>query len=465
MLRVISHPTAERDLMHPQENGQTRFAKRFGKAALVRTCCLVAAGSSVGSGACAIDFGPFSLNGFVKAEITRVSSLCKDNRCQADPLASKEFAWADDLVQGKGYGNGTTHLTLVQPYLGVKFDLPQGFKLSGLLSQRWRDGRPDFKGIWYDKSVALEHEDYGSLRVGAMTTRAWSMADYPFGADIGLADPWGSSGAGYGLLTRAVRYTSRPFDVAEGDLVLEGTFDFGKSGYKRNKPRFLEIWAHYGHGDLSLDLMLQHARNGTPSAFSHGPFTGLFYNRAFDSALGGSSQGIAMLMARYRYDARIELLAGVRANRWSGAYAKLLQSKTVNPGGFDIWNNPFNVDWRTDLGGGVYKGYSARSVDLAIGARYKVGAWTASTGMLHLGKANTDNPSERGQSNSATIGSVGLNYEVQSGLNIYANAGVVHYGRKGLSPTSMPSNSAFTSIDSRIRRSGNWFGLGAVYTF
>ena len=31
--------------------------------------------------------------------------------------------------------------------------------------------------------------------------------------DIGVGDPWASSGAGYGLLTRAVRYTSRMFDV------------------------------------------------------------------------------------------------------------------------------------------------------------------------------------------------------------------------------------------------------------
>ena len=92
---------------------------------------------------------------------------------------------------------------LAQPYLGVKFDLPSGFKLSGLISQRWRDGDVDFKGFWYDRSLALSHEDYGRLTVGAMQTRAWSMADYPFGSDIGVGDPWASSGAGYGLLSRA----------------------------------------------------------------------------------------------------------------------------------------------------------------------------------------------------------------------------------------------------------------------
>ncbi len=451
--------------MHAESPSPIRIPNLPRPRALMRAGVLAAAGLGWTASAQAIDFGPFTLNGFVKAEATRVSSYCKDNSCQVDPLAGKEFVWADELVQGKGYGAGTTHVTLVQPYLGAKFDLPRGFKLSGLLSQRWRDGKEDFKGFWYDKSVALSHEDYGSLRVGAMLTRAWSMADYPFGTDIGLADPWASSGSGYGLLTRAVRYTSRPFDVFEGDLVVEGTYDMGKSGWERNKPRFFELWVHYGRGDLSVDVMLQDARNGTPSAFSHGPFTGLFYDNRFDEALGGSSQGIAMAMARYRVDARIEVLGGIRANRWSGAYAKLLESRTVNPGGFDIWNSPFNVDWSTDLGGGVYKGYAARSVDVVLGARYRIGKWTASTGMLYLGQADTDNPSERGQSNSATINTIGLEYDAGQGLRVYANAGIVNYRLKGLAPTSMPSNSAFTSIDSRLTRSGNWFGGGFVYTF
>jgi hypothetical protein len=29
----------------------------------------------------------------------------------------------------------------------------------------------------------------------------------------------------------------------------------------------------------------------------------------------------------------------------------------------------------------------------------------------------------------------------------------------------MPGNSAFTNVDSRVTRSGNWAGLGAVYVF
>ena len=137
----------------------------------------------------------------------------------------------------------------------------------------------------------------------------------------------------------------------------------------------------------------------------------------------------------------------------------------MNPEGFDIWNFPFNVDWSRDLGGGLYRGHSARSTDVVAGVRYKVGSWVANVGLLHLGEARTANPSERGQSNSATIGTVGLGYNIREGLRVYALAGAVSAARLGLSPLSMPSNSAFTSIDTRLTRQGHWLGAGVVYVF
>ena len=409
----------------------------------------------------AIEFGPFSLTGFAKAEVTSVSDYCPD--CQLERNENKQRFWADELVQGKAYGQGTTHVTLFQPYLGAKFDLPRGFKLSGLLSQRWRDGKEDFKGFLYEANVAISHEDYGGLRLGAMTTRGWSFADYPYGTAVGVADAWGSSGAGYGLLTRAIRYTSRPLDVAEGDLTLEATYDIGKAGWTKNKPQFLEFWAQFHRGDLWIDAMWQTARNGTPAAFSHGPFTGLTPFPADDAKLGSSGQSIAMVMARYQVDSKLEVSGGLRANRWSGAYATITSAGTA--GGFDQWNTMFNVDWSKDLGGGVFRGYPATSLDLLLGARYKVGQWTASTGMVHLGAAATSNPSQRGQSNSATINVVGLNYDFGMGIQFYGSAGMVNYALKGLSPMSAADNKAFTNIDSRLTTRGTWLGAGAVYTF
>jgi hypothetical protein len=457
--------------MHLPHSSKNRNAEtpRSSKPAcrLARAGALAAASLGLIGNAHAIDFGPFSLTGFAKADVTRISSKCELQDCQVEKFASREFIWSDELVQGVGYGAGTTHVTLFQPYLGAKFDLPRGFKLSGLISQRWRDGKEDFKGFLYDKSIALGHEDWGRLAVGAMQTRAWSMADYPFGSDIGVGDPWASSGAGYGLLTHALRYTSRLLDVAEGDLVVEATYDQGKRrGWERNKPEFWEIWLQYRRGELGLDVMLQEGKNGPPVSFGHAPFSNLFYDAQFDPDLGGSSQGIAMIMARYKVSAKLELSGGLRANRWSGAYAKFLQSRTVNPGGFDIWNNPFNVDWSQDLGGGVYRGYEATSVDVVLGARYNItDKLAAYAGMVYLGTASTDNPSERGQSNSATFNTLGLSWDYGWGLRLNGVLGMVNYGRKGLAPLSMPSHQAFTGIDSRIEKRGTWFGVGATFTF
>ncbi|WP_201494584.1 hypothetical protein [Rubrivivax sp. A210] len=426
-----------------------------------------AVGLLLAGSAQAIDFGPFSLTGFAKAEATPVWPYC-DN-CQVATGEDKQRFWADQIRQNQSYGSHVATLTLFQPYLGVKAEVGGGVKVGALLSQRYRDGKEDFKGFYYDRNAYVSHDDYGSLRVGAMTTRGWSVADYPYGSAVGVADAWGSSGAGYGILTRALRLSSRPLDVAEGDLVLEATYDIGKAGWKKNKPQFLELYAQYHKGDLVVDAMWQWAKNGTPSAFGHGVFTGLTPFPADDAKLGSSSQGIAMVMGRYQVDGNVEISGGLRANRWSGAYAVVTTPPNTHTGTGLVedarWNNMFNVDWSRDLGGGVFKGYPATSVDLMLGLRYRSGPWTASTGMVHLGAASTANPSDRGQSNSATINTLGLNYNFRNGFEAYATLGMVQYARQGLAPLSMPSNSAFSNVDSRVKTRGNWLTLGGVYVF
>ena len=423
---------------------------------------LLAAALCLPSASQALDWGPFSLTGFAKAEVQRGNNRCTPeiNGCQVLPNENKQRYWADELLQGSQYKSTTSHITLFQPYIGVKFDLPKGFKFSGLLSQRWRDGKEDIPGFYYEKNLAVSHEDYGSLRIGAMPTRAWSVADYPYGTNVGLAYVWGASGAGYGLLTNALRYTSRLLDVAEGDLVLEATYDQGNTGFKIHKPRFWEFYAQFHKGDLVIDAMVQDTRNGTPSAWGQGPFTGMTPFAADDSKVGGAGQSIAMAMGRLQLDSRFEVSGGIRRNRWSGAYAVI----TV-PGSGAQWNNMFNVNWRGSLNGVANPGYAASSTDGYVGLRYRTGPWVAHTGMGYLGKASTDNPSERGQSNSALVNTLGLNFDYGQGVQLYGLAGMVHFSRLGLSPMSMPGNAAFTNVDSRVSKVGNWFGAGVVYVF
>lgn len=415
------------------------------------------------AGVHAVEYGPFTLTGFAKLDATRASNQCTD--CQRFPNEGKQRLWADELVPGKAYNTQNSHVLLMQPWLAANFDLGQGVKLSGLISQRWRDGKPDVEGIkWFEKNMALSHEEWGSVRYGAMTSRAWSVADYPYGTDVGIAYPWAGSGAGYGLMTNAVRYTSRPFDLLSGDLVLEVTHDRGDTDFKINKPRLTELWAQYRKGDLALDGVVQDSRNGTPSSWGQSPFTGLTPNAADDSKMGGSGQAIAMVMARYDINPRWQVSAGARFNRWSGAYAVITQP-AGNGNASDLWNNMFNVDWNGTLNGVANPGYAAKSQDLSLGVRKKDGEWSYTAGLVRLGKASTSNPSERGQSNGMTLLTAGVGKELGKGWRAYGMVGLVHYDRLGLSPMSMPSNNAFTGVDSRIARNGNWIGLGTVYVF
>ena len=165
-----------------------------------------------------------------------------------------------------------------------------------------------------------------------------------------------------------------------------------------------------------------------------------------------------MLMARYQLNAKTDLYGGNRHNRWSGTKAVI--NGYVHPNA--LWNDMFNVD-------GVepsHKAYAASSTDISLGAVYRFAPkWNVNTGMVYLGKAKTKNPVERGQSNTMVLNTVGVGYEIQPGFAVYGFAGIVNFGKKGLAPLSMPGHAAFTGVDSRVAKSGNWMGAGLVYTF
>ncbi len=431
---------------------------------------------SLSASSYAIDFGPdgmFSLTGFAKMETAMSSNQCKD--CALFPLEDKQRIWADELVNGKEYKTMAQTTILFQPWLGAKYNLGQGFTASALLSQRFRGGAGNVAdslrsidrdmafdpNIWYEKNIAISHEDYGRVAIGSMTARGWAVADYPYGTNIGLSNEWAGSGAGYGMLGNAIRATTRPLDVMNGDLVLEATIDQGNTAFTKNKPLLIELYAQYHQGDLVVDAIYQNAKNGKPLAWGHGPFSALTDSATDDSLLtSGAEQSMAMAVARYQLTSQIELSGGVRANRWSG-----MRAIQLSTGAQGLWNNMFNVAWDTTVGGVANPGYAASSVDVSAGARYRTGPWTASVGAIYLGTATTSNPTERGQSNDATAATVGLNYDYGQGLQFYGFAGMSHFGRIGLSPMSMPGNNAFWGVDSRVTQDGNWFGAGVVYTF
>ena len=428
------------------------------RSTLPAVLCVLGLGA--GTAAQAFELGPFSLTGFVKASAGHVSNGCEG--CQRDPAAARHFIWADDLVFGKKYGSLTTDSVQIQPTLGVKFDLPQGFTLSGAYSQRWRDGEVDLPGVVYERSATLKHEYYGTVQIGNFRSRGWNRPDFPYASDVGQT-AFSDSGAAYGILTKAVRYTSRELFIADGNVVLEFTYDQGDTNFKRNKPQLFEFWALWGGGPLVVEAIVQSAKNGAPAAFAKAGFTGLTpFPERDDQQLNGSSQGVFMLLGKYQIGTAYEVSGGLRFNRWSGSYAVPLTT-----GALAQWNNPFNVDWGgVDANGVPNPGYSARSTDLMLGLRKYVNPKVvAYTGLTYLGKAQTDNPSERGQSNAALFATVGASYDVGGGLKLSGSLNGVSYARKGQAPLSMPAHDAFSNVDSRIANRGYWVSVEANYQF
>ena len=433
---------------------------RAGQPRRLLLSALIAVGAGGPAGVHAFELGPFSLTGFAKVNVGRVSNGCQD--CQRDPAAGRHFIWADDIVYGKKYGGLNTHSVQIQPTLGVKFDLPQGFTLSGAYSQRYRDGKADLPGVVYERSATLKHEYYGTVQIGNFLARGWNRPDYPYASDLGQT-AFSDSGSAYGILTHALRYTSRELFVADGNLVLEATYDQGDTQFKRNKPQLFEFWALWASGPLVVEAIAQSARNGPPAAFAKAPFTGLTpFPERDDTQLNGSGQSMFMLLGKYQIGTAYEVSGGVRFNRWSGSYAVPLTQ-----GALAQWNNPFNVNWGGfDANGVPNPGYSARSTDLMLGLRKYINSKLVGyTGLTYLGKASTSNPSDRGQNNTALFASVGARYAMDNGLSISGSLNAVAYGRKGQAPLSMPAHDAFSKVDSRIANRGNWVSIEANYRF
>ena len=200
-------PVSYTHLFRPLDNlaRRTRQPQGLARSALPVALCVLGLGAA--TAAQAFEYGPFSLTGFAKVSLGYVSNGCED--CQRDTSASRHFIWTDDLVFGKEFGGLATDSVQIQPTLGVKFDLPKGFTISGAYSQRYRDGKVDLPGVVYERSATLKHEYYGTVQIGNFTSRGWNRPDFPYASDLGQT-AFSDAGAAYGILTKAcLLYTSR----------------------------------------------------------------------------------------------------------------------------------------------------------------------------------------------------------------------------------------------------------------
>ncbi len=136
------------------------------------------------------------------------------------------------------------------------------------------------------------------------------MADYPYGSNVGLADAWGSSGSGYGLLANAIRYSAPILDFfrvsSTGRLptILETVVT-------KHDSSFWEAYAQYAKGDLVTDWVYQLGINGRPGSWTHGPFLGLTDDPKYDNGeIPENTQSILLGMFRYQLTNQFEISGG-----------------------------------------------------------------------------------------------------------------------------------------------------------
>ena len=167
-------------------------------------------------------------------------------------------------------------------------------------------------------------------------------------------------------------------------------------------------------------------------------------------------------MGKVSTDYKVDILGGMRRNYWSGADAVTVG---VNEEGQYLWNNMFNVHWNGTLNGVQNPGYPAISYDYMLGAVYNIHGSSIFKWNDLSRRADTENPLERGQSNSLLMNSFGAGYKgFSEDVTVSLGINVVNFKDKGLAPLSMPSHS-YSGIDSRIVKSGFSSGLEVIYQF
>ena len=131
--------------------------------------------------------------------------------------------------------------------------------------------------MFYERSVPrCKHEYYGTLQIGNFLVARLEPARLPLRqSDLGQT-AFSDSGAAYGILTKALRYTSRELFVADGNLVLEGHLrPWATPSSSATSRELFEFWALWARGPLVVEAIAQSRQERPAGGFAKAPFTGL----------------------------------------------------------------------------------------------------------------------------------------------------------------------------------------------
>jgi hypothetical protein len=439
------------------------------------TGCIALGAAFLAAPAAAEQFGPLEVAGFVKEEFSRCDNCSPTlvNPSSFDPRGVLTNV-NPPLNQGGETRTTTANLGLAMLTLGLSHEFDNAVKIQARGTSRVRNGGPDIFGHYMiDMYVGVSHPTYGSLDIGKMSTRSWTRSD-SFAYPVGLSSAWAESGAGYGLVPEAIRYATREFEMSLGKIRFEATLgradkrppiNPASSTVAPPSPRMTELFVQFSNEKNLVELIYQDTKGGRQSSFAKGAFYGAQGNTNGPAAATGyrpPSETLLVLQGNHWFNPAWKLSYGIKRSEWSGQQQQC-DYGPVSAFGFACYWDQAGFNYAVDQ-----KLYKARETDYMAGVSYTRNIWTFTAGMVRMGKAKTENPTEWGQSNTATFSNVGVYRkvpEIYKNLEAYAGFGRVDFGRQGPAPLSMPNNTAFFGADPRIAKSANGITIGANLKF
>lgn len=428
--------------------------------------------------AMAAQFGAFELSGFAKDEFSACDncSLGLVNPSTYDPRGVLKQSTAQNpsapmLNQGGPSGTRGSNLGLVMLTAGAKHEFDNAITLEAKISGRWRNGGPDIFGHYViDGYGGISYPKYGSLQIGVISSRSWTRSD-SFAYPVGLSSPWAESGAGYGVFPRAVRISSRQFEIPIGKISFEGTYATAAVAYPLNRtsiinpppnPVLFELFAQYSNAKNLIEAIYQGSSGGLQNSFSKGAFTGSIGNTDIGNVQRGGgppSEDVAIIQGTYYRNERWRFTYGLKRSEWSGQQQQCDYSQVKQT---CFWDQP-GFNYASDG-----RQHHAIEYDGLFGVGYVKRLWVFTAGAVRMNKAYTQTPTEWGQSNTATFVNLGVYRklpEIYSRLEVYGGIGRIMFGRQGPAPLSMANNLADGNLDPRTSKSGNSATIGMNLSF
>jgi len=441
---------------------------------------LAAATLLVAAPALAEQFGPLEVLGFAKEEFS-VCDSCSAGLANPSSFDPRGVLNPPDPMVNQG-GLDRTHssnLGLVQVTLGLSHEFDNALKIEGKVSGRERNDAPDVYGNYMiDLYGGVSHPRYGSVQAGKMASRSWTRSD-SFAYPMGLSVWWAESGAGYGDFPEAIRLGSREYEIELGKIRFEVTAARAKTRMPLNptssvapppKPEAIEVFVQYSNEKNLVETIFQTSTGGLQNSFAKGAFYGAQGNtNGTTAAYRTPAEDLLVVQGTHWYNERWKLTYGIKRNEWSGQE----QQCDYGPVPPAVVNGALVTSacfW--DQAGFNYStgnvAHHAIEWDGLLGVGYTRKLWTFTLASVRMNKAFVHQPTEWGQSNSATFVNLGVYRklpELDKHMEVYGGIGRVMFGRQGPAPLSMPSNTADGGWDPRTVKSGDSVTIGANYIF